>query len=443
MAPSYGNKIETANNNNNNIINNNNNVANAPHKKMSLMPQDFEFMKIIGKGSVGKVYLAKHTLENKVYAIKVISKQMILKLNEKRHIMSERNILLQNLRHPFLVGLHYSFQSRDKLYFVLDYANGGDMFYHLNREKMFDENRARFYAAEITSALGYLHKEGIVYRDLKPENILLDSCGHLMLTDFGLCKEGLYDQLDTCTTFCGTAEYLAPEVLRQEPYDRCVDWWCLGGVLYEMLFGLPPFFSRDRSVMFDNILHQPLRFRSNASPEARHILEGLLSKNKCNRLGFIGDADDVKQHEFFRQIHWPSLEAKKIRPPYHPKVTDQMDVQNIDPIFIEEQITSSVWKQHQLTVNSSSMARGVNNGAGLNGTNSYGDSFRGFSYAPPMSCSMQQQQLGGGGGGGVVINQRDQMSSAGSNSFCNSNHLSPYSQEDDEDEEGEDSGSGS
>lgn len=336
------------------------------------MPQDFEFMKIIGKGSFGKVYLAKHKLENQIYAIKVINKQMILKHNEKRHIMSERNVLLQNLRHPFLVGLHYSFQSRDKLYFVLDYANGGEMFYHLSREKQFDENRARFYAAEITSALGYLHGEGVVYRDLKPENILLDSSGHLMLTDFGLCKEGLHDVLDTTSTFCGTPEYLAPEVLRKEPYDRCVDWWCLGAVLYEMLFGLPPFFSRDRNEMYDNILHQPLRFRSNASPEARHILEGLLSKEKCGRLGFIGGADEVKAHEFFRPIHWPSLEAKKIRPPYNPIVTDQMDVQNIDPIFIGEQITSSVWRQRDLA--------------------SFEDSFQGFSYAPSTLHFNQQQQ---------------------------------------------------
>lgn len=328
-----------------------------------LMPQDFEFMKIIGKGSFGKVYLAKHILENQIYAIKVVNKQMILKHNEKKHIMSERNVLLQNLRHPFLVGLHYSFQSKDKLYFVLDYANGGEMFYHLTKEKTFDENRARFYAAEITSALGYLHSEGIVYRDLKPENILLDSSGHLMLTDFGLCKEGLYDQLDTTTTFCGTPEYLAPEVLRKEPYDRCVDWWCLGAVLYEMLFGLPPFFSRDRNEMYDNILTQPLRLRSNASPEARHILEGLLSKDKCNRLGFIGGAEEVKSHEFFRPIHWPSLEAKKIRPPYNPMVTDQSDVQNIDPIFIEEQITSSVWRQTRDLA-------------------SFEDSFQGFSYVP-------------------------------------------------------------
>lgn len=285
------------------------------NKNQKPQPADFEFMKIIGKGSFGKVYLAKHKSENKVYAIKVISKQMILKHNEKRHVMSERNVLLQNLRHPFLVAMHYAFQSSDKLYFVLDYANGGEMFYHLSRERKFDEERAKFYAAEITSALGYLHSEGIVYRDLKPENILLDATGHLMLTDFGLCKEGLYDSLDTTTTFCGTPEYLAPEVLRKEPYDRCVDWWCLGSVLYEMLFGLPPFFSRDRTEMYNKILHQPLRFRHACSPSARSILEALLSKPKYTRLGYAGDAAEVMSHEFFNSINWSLLEQKRLKPP--------------------------------------------------------------------------------------------------------------------------------
>ena len=204
-----------------------------PHSKAT----DFEFLKMIGKGSFGKVLLARHKGEEKIYAVKVLNKKMILKRNEKTHIMCERNVLLKNLNHPFLVGLRYSFQSRDKLYFILDYVNGGELFFHLQKEKIFTEARAKFYAAEITSALGYLHSEGIVYRDLKPENILLDAEGHIVLTDFGLCKDGLRER-DTTNTFCGTPEYLAPEVLKKESYDRAVDWWCLGAVLYEMIYGL-------------------------------------------------------------------------------------------------------------------------------------------------------------------------------------------------------------
>ena len=198
---------------------------------------DFEFLKMIGKGSFGKVLLARHKKEGQTYAVKVLAKKMILKRNEKAHIMCERNVLLKNLNHPFLVALRYSFQSNDKLYLVVDYVNGGELFFHLQKERYFAEPRAKFYAAEITSALGYLHSQDIVYRDLKPENILLDAEGHIVLTDFGLCKDGLSGR-ETTNTFCGTPEYLAPEVLRKEAYDRCVDWWCLGAVLYEMMYGL-------------------------------------------------------------------------------------------------------------------------------------------------------------------------------------------------------------
>uniref|UniRef100_A0A2K5HXB3 Serum/glucocorticoid regulated kinase family member 3 n=1 Tax=Colobus angolensis palliatus TaxID=336983 RepID=A0A2K5HXB3_COLAP len=172
-----------------------------PHAK----PTDFDFLKVIGKGSFGKVLLAKRKLDGKFYAVKVLQKKIVLNRKEQKHIMAERNVLLKNVKHPFLVGLHYSFQTTEKLYFVLDFVNGGELFFHLQRERSFPEHRARFYAAEIASALGYLHSIKIVYRDLKPENILLDSVGHVVLTDFGLCKEGIAIS-DTTTTFCGTPE---------------------------------------------------------------------------------------------------------------------------------------------------------------------------------------------------------------------------------------------
>lgn len=257
---------------------------------------DFFLLKVIGKGSFGKVILAKHKETDKVYAIKVLSKKAIKQRNEVKHIMSERNVLLKNIRHPFLVSLHYSFQTPEKLYFVLDYVNGGELFFHLQRDKRFPEHRARFYAAEIVSAISYLHSMNIVYRDLKPENILLDSVGHVTLTDFGLCKEGI-EAGGTTTTFCGTPEYLAPEVLRKQPYGRAVDWWCLGAVLYEMLVGLPPFYSRDCNEMYNRILHDKLRFPPHVSENARSVVAGLLERDPARRLGSgPRDGRDIKEH---------------------------------------------------------------------------------------------------------------------------------------------------
>ncbi|KAG8249086.1 Serine/threonine-protein kinase Sgk1 [Homalodisca vitripennis] len=243
----------------------------GPSERTYAKPGDFEFLHVIGKGSFGKVLLARHRHDNVYYAVKVLSKRLIVRQNEAQHIMSERNVLMKNLHHPFLVGLHFSFQTSDKLFFVLDYVNGGELFFHLQRERTFTEPRARFYAAEIASALGYLHSQGIIYRDLKPENLLLDSVGHVVLTDFGLSKEGLL-ATDTTNTFCGTPEYLAPEVVRKEAYDRSVDWWCLGAVLYEMLYGLPPFYSRNTAEMYAQILYQPLRLRVGPTEPAKRIL---------------------------------------------------------------------------------------------------------------------------------------------------------------------------
>ncbi|EEC06314.1 serine/threonine protein kinase, putative [Ixodes scapularis] len=266
---------------------------------------------VIGKGSFGRVMLARHKVERKLYAVK--------------------------------------------------------LFFHLQKERYFAEPRARFYAAEITCALSYLHSQGTMYRDLKPENILLDAQGHVVLTDFGLCKEGLREQ-DTTSTFCGTPEYLAPEVLRKEAYDRTVDWWCLGAVLYEMLYGLPPFYSRDTTEMYDNILHKQLKLRTNISLAARNILEGLLQKDRTLRLGHAEDGDEVKRHEFFNPIVWQDLEAKKISPPYRPNLNGCMDLKNIDPEFVREPVPASVGR-------SQTMSASVQDAD---------TAFQGFSYAPPM-----------------------------------------------------------
>ncbi|XP_033849589.1 serine/threonine-protein kinase Sgk3-like isoform X1 [Acipenser ruthenus] len=345
----------------------------GPSANPQAKPTDFDFLKVIGKGSFGRVLLAKHKLDNTYYAIKVLQKRVILNRREQKHIMAERNVLLKNIKHPFLVRLHYSFQTTGKLYFVLDFINGGELFFHLQRERTFPEPRARFYIAEMASALGYLHSINIVYRDLKPENILLDSQGHIVLTDFGLCKEGI-SQDDTTTTFCGTPEYLAPEVLRKQPYDNTVDWWCLGSVLYEMLYGLPPFYSRDTAEMYENILHKPLTVRPGATNAAWSILEGLLEKDRTKRLGSNDDFLEIKRHPFFHAISWDDLVQKKFPPPFNPCVAGPEDIQNFDTEFTEETVPHSVcYTSEQSIVNASVLEAD--------------DAFVGFSYAPPSEDS--------------------------------------------------------
>lgn len=341
----------------------------GPLSNPTAKPGDFHFLKVIGKGSFGKVLLAHHRRNDQFYAVKVLQKKAILKKKEEKHIMSERNILLKNVKHPFLVGLHYSFQTTDKLYFVLDYINGGELFYHLQRERCFLEPRARFYAAEVASALGYLHSLNIVYRDLKPENILLDTQGHIVLTDFGLCKENI-ELNGTTSTFCGTPEYLAPEVLHKQPYDKAVDWWCLGAVLYEMLYGLPPFYSRNTAEMYDNILNQPLQLKPNISNAGRHLLESLLQKDRTKRLGSQQDFAEIKMHIFFSPINWADLNAKKLTPPFNPNVSGPKDLQHFDPEFTEEPVTSSIGCSPDGSLATASVQEEA------------GHAFQGFSYAP-------------------------------------------------------------
>ncbi|EQB78728.1 serine/threonine-protein kinase Sgk1 isoform 2 [Camelus ferus] len=323
-------------------------------------------------------------IANNSYACKHPEVQSILKISQpqepelmnanpsppEKHIMSERNVLLKNVKHPFLVGLHFSFQTADKLYFVLDYINGGELFYHLQRERCFLEPRARFYAAEIASALGYLHSLNIVYRDLKPENILLDSQGHIVLTDFGLCKENI-EHNGTTSTFCGTPEYLAPEVLHKQPYDRTVDWWCLGAVLYEMLYGLPPFYSRNTAEMYDNILNKPLQLKPNITNSARHVLEGLLQKDRTKRLGAKDDFMEIKNHVFFSLINWDDLINKKITPPFNPNVSGPSDLRHFDPEFTEEPVPNSIGRSPDSILLTASVKEAA-------------EAFLGFSYAPPV-----------------------------------------------------------
>nr|CCD12967.1 unnamed protein product [Trypanosoma congolense IL3000] len=287
--------------------------------KVSL--SDFEITATVGKGSFSRVYVAVEKATNKRYAIKEMKKEVIEREQMTDHIFAEK-FILQKISHPFIVSLHYAFQTKRCLYLVMDFLAGGELFYHLGAVTTFDEWRAKFYCGEIALALGYLHAHDIIYRDLKPENAVLDKDGHVCLTDFGLAKMDVHDASNF--TFCGTPEYLAPEFLLGKPHGKAVDWWSLGILLYEMLEGIPPFYSENLNVMYDKILCAELKFgvegeEGNELPviseEAQDLLRRLLDRDAATRLQ---DVEELKAHPFFRDIDWEKLVRREIDPPFHP-----------------------------------------------------------------------------------------------------------------------------
>lgn len=300
----------------------------------------FKMVKVIGKGSFGKVFLVKEKKTDEMFALKVLTKDNIIRRNQVEHTKTERNVL-GYVNHPFIVGLKMAFQSRTKLYFVLDYCAGGELFFHLSKVGKFPELRARFYAAEIVCALAYVHALDIVYRDLKPENVLLDAKGHIRLTDFGLSKEGISLSTSGANSFCGTPEYLAPEILNRHGHGRAVDWWSLGALLYEMLTGLPPFYCKDRDRLFEKIRHGTLDYPSSLSSRATSILKGLLTKNPEHRLGSgPDDADSIKKHLFFYDTDWEKLTSGEIRPPWEPSIGATTDTSWFDDEFTKMPVVS-------------------------------------------------------------------------------------------------------
>lgn len=310
-----------------------------PSKNKPLSIDDFDLLKVIGKGSFGKVMQVRKKDTQKIYALKALRKSYIVSKSEVTHTLAERTVLAR-VDCPFIVPLKFSFQSPEKLYIVLAFINGGELFYHLQREGRFDLSRARFYTAELLCALETLHNLDVIYRDLKPENILLDYQGHIALCDFGLCKLNMKDN-DKTDTFCGTPEYLAPELLLGQGYSKVVDWWTLGILLYEMLTGLPPYYDEDVPKMYKKILQAPLRFPDGFDRDAKDLLIGLLSRDPSRRLGRNG-AQEIKDHPFFSQLSWRRLMMKGYIPPFKPPVSSAMDTSNFDQEFTKEQPIDSV-----------------------------------------------------------------------------------------------------
>jgi len=306
-------------------------------EKVSLV--DFELLKVLGRGSFGKVMQVRKKTDGKVYAMKILKKRAIIARNQVEHTKAERKIL-QSLQHPFLMTLRYAFQSKDKLYFVLDYFQGGELFFHLKNNRRFPEDVARIYVAEIGLALGHLHSLQVIYRDLKPENILLDDNGHVCLTDFGLSKD--VDPTDKAHTFCGTPEYLAPEIVTGAGHDKAVDWWSLGILLYELTVGIPPFYSQNVNEMYNKIQHGVLRFPPFLSENCKNLIVQLLNRDPKKRLGSKDDVNDVKAHPFFKTLSWEKLMKKEIDPPYKPKTKSSTDTNNFDSTFTSEPVVDSV-----------------------------------------------------------------------------------------------------
>jgi RAC serine/threonine-protein kinase len=318
--------------------------ANGAQEKVKV--NDFESLKVIGKGSFGKVLQVRYRKTGEIYAMKVLNKKTILERRELEHTKAEKAILMK-LRSPFLVRLHFAFQTPDKLYFVMDYVNGGELFYHLQREKTFSPKRIQFYGAEIVLGLEYLHKQGIIYRDLKPENLLLTGDGHICMTDFGISKEGLDCKDSRTATFCGTPEYLAPEVLEGKGYGKEVDWWSFGTLMFEMFTGLPPFYSEDVQLMYSKIMNAKLKFPSNIPADAVSLIEGLLERSPAKRLA---DPDAIKAHPYFATIDWDKLAAKELTPPYIPNIKNGvLDTSQIDPSFLQEDAALTHSETSELT----------------------------------------------------------------------------------------------
>ncbi|XP_023809295.1 ribosomal protein S6 kinase alpha-2-like isoform X1 [Oryzias latipes] len=305
-------------------------------------PSQFQLLKVLGQGSYGKVFLVRKIRgadRGQLYAMKVL-KKATLKVRDRVRSKMERDILAE-VNHPFIVKLHYAFQTEGKLYLILDFLRGGDLFTRLSKEVMFTEEDVKFYLAELALALDHLHSLGIIYRDLKPENILLDEEGHIKITDFGLSKEAI-DHDKRAYSFCGTIEYMAPEVVNRRGHTQSADWWSFGVLMFEMLTGSLPFQGKDRKETMALILKAKLGMPQFLSPEVQSLLRALFKRNPTNRLGAGPDGiEEIKRHRFFASIDWKKLYRKEVRPPFKPSVGRPEDTFHFDPEFTSRTPTDS------------------------------------------------------------------------------------------------------
>ena len=291
--------------------------------------EDFKHLKVLGQGSFGKVILVKNENNNKLYAMKILDKKFIVKKNQVSHTQTER-ALLEKLKHPFIVRLNYAFQDSKRLYFLTEFLQGGELFFHLRKNSGYKEKAVRFYMSQILLALEYMHNNNYIYRDLKPENILIDKEGNIKLTDFGLSKI-LPEEQTTTYTMCGTAEYLAPEILFGKGYDKTCDWFSFGVVLFEMFCGYHPFKSKGQRID-PKIYLRKTYIPEKVGKNARDLIEKLFVSNPKKRLGY-NSADEVKNHPFFNGVDFDKVLRKEYKPPFIPKLKDDTDLRYFDEDF--------------------------------------------------------------------------------------------------------------
>lgn len=321
--------------------------------------EDFEVLKVVGQGAFAKVFQVRKKGTSEVYAMKVMRKDRIMEKNHAEYMKAERDILTK-IDHPFIVQLRYSFQTKYRLYLVLDFVNGGHLFFQLYHQGLFREDLARIYAAEIVSAVSHLHKNGIMHRDLKPENVLLDADGHALLTDFGLAKQ--YEENTRSNSLCGTMEYMSPEIILGKGHDKAADWWSVGILLFEMLTGKPPFIGGNREKVQQKIIKDKIKLPSFLSSEAHSLLKALLQKDPKKRLGSgPTGSDEVKCHKWFKPINWKKLEAREINPSFRPEVAGKHCIANFDKRWTDMSLLDSPASSPTAT----------------------GNPFQGFSYVRP------------------------------------------------------------
>ncbi|XP_055773189.1 protein kinase C delta type-like [Salvelinus fontinalis] len=300
--------------------------------KTRLTIDSFVFHKVLGKGSFGKVLLAELKGRGQYFAVKALKKDVVLMDDDVECTMVEKRVLALAWDNPFLTHLYSTFQTKEHLFFVMEYLNGGDLMFHIQDKGRFDLYRATFYSAEIIIGLQFLHSKGIIYRDLKLDNVMLNRDGHIKIADFGMCKENVFGE-NRATTFCGTPDYIAPEILLGQKYTFSVDWWSFGVLVYEMLIGQSPFQGDDEDELFESIRMDVPHYPRWITKEAKDLLEKLFERDPSRRLGVV---DNIRGHSFFKTLNWPALEKREVDPPFKPKVKGPNDCNNFDREFLSE-----------------------------------------------------------------------------------------------------------